>query len=131
MKTLKTIDRVLKDNWYTREEISVYREMWVTNWMGSKWWIKFTKELSKLPWFNNKKWKQLLKDMDLVSDIHDIRFYVWWWLFGFLRANWKFGVNIIALFHWTTPMGRILLFTTLFIVLTLVGWINFTWNKIL
>jgi len=128
---MKTIDKILKDNWFTRTEIAVYRKMWVTNWMWGKWWIKFTKELAKLPWFKKGKKKQLLVDMDLVSDIHDIRFYLWWGLFSFLRANWTFSYNMIRLFHWTTPMSRFLLFMTLFLWTTLVGFRYFTWTKIL
>ena len=128
---MKTINRILQDNWFTRVEIAVYRKMWVCNWAWWKWWIKFTKELAKLPWFKKKKWKQLLIDIDLISDCHDIRFHLWGWLFDFLRANWNFSYNMIRLFHWTTPMSRFLLFTTLFLWTTLVGFRYFTWTKIL
>jgi len=128
---MKTINKIIKDNWFTRTELSIYRKKWITNWMWWKWWIKFTKELAKLPWF--KRWykKQLLIDMDLVSDMHDIRFHIWWWFKSFLRANWNFAANMIRLFHWSTFTSRFLLFTTLFIWTTLVGWRYFNWTKIL
>ena len=126
---MKTINKIIKDNWFTRTELSVYRKKWITNWMGGKWWVKITKQLRKLPWFNRKKWKQLLIDMDLVSDMHDVRFYIWWWFISFLRANWKFSYNILRLLHWTTFMSRFLLFTTLFLWTTLLGWKYFNFSK--
>jgi len=126
---MKTINKIIRDNWFTRTELAIYREKWITNWMGGKWWIKFTKELSKLPWFNREKWKQLLIDMDLVSDMHDVRFYIWWWFISFLRANWKYWANMIRLFHWSTFTSRFLLFTTLFLWTTLLGWKYFNFSK--
>ena len=124
MKTTQTINKIIKDSWFTRTQLSVYRKMWVTNWAGGKWWIKFTKELSKLPWFKKWKWKKLLADIDMVSNIHDIRFYIWTWFIQYIKANWEFSYNMLRLMWWTTVLARILLFITLFFG-TSIFWVRY------
>ena len=131
MKTVKTINRIIKENWFTRTDISVYRKMWVCNWAWWKGWIKWTKLWSLLHWFQTKKGKQLLIDIDLISDMHDIRFYLWWWLFDFIKANYKFCLNMMQLLWWTNTPSRLLLFIILFLWVT-IFWIKyFTWNKLI
>jgi len=120
---MKTINRLVKQSWFSRAEIAVYRKMGICNWAWWKWGIKFTQELRKLKFFDKWKEKQLLKDIDLISDIHDIRFHIWGWVFSFLRANYNFSCNMMQLFRWTTPMSRFLMF------LTLMLWLNTIWIK--
>ena len=126
---MKTIEKILKSSWYTKEYLLEQRAWWITNWMWPKW-TSITKFLKKLPNFESDKKNRLLDDLDLVSDIHDLAYLKWWWIIDFFKANDIFIRNVLDLFYWTSRTARFFLFIILFYWLNTI-WIRyFHWRKI-
>ena len=125
---MKTINKILEENWYTKEELLTCEREWICNWVWWKWGIQFTDLLRKLKYFNKEKEKELLFHLDLIADIHDIDFNNWWWIKDFIKSNYKFCNNLIKLLNWTNTIWRITIFTFVFTSLN-IFWIKyFNWN---
>jgi len=135
---MKTIDIILQENWYTKEDLLNFEKVWVCNWCWWEWWFNFSKFLEKLINLreNNKilkffilrkydkdKLKQLLFDLSLICCIHDKSYNDWKTICDFLNANFKLGKNINKLFHWTNSFTRFLIFISVF------WWTTIFWYK--
>lgn len=120
---MATIDNILKKRWYTKQELLQCELDWICNWMWAKWWFQFTDKLRKLKYFNWEKERALLFDLDLISDIHDIKFEKWGSIFDYIRANYYFSIDLYTLLNWTSYTARITLFIIVFI------WLNLFWFK--
>lgn len=125
---MKTIDIILKEAGYTKEYLLECRASGLTNGMGRKWWIPWTKKARKFKAFDSKKWKQLLDDLDLVSDIHDLEFWEWGWFIKFFKSNMNLINRVLILLHWTSILRRLLVFTIMFFGLNTVWIIAFNWG---
>jgi len=119
---MKTIDKIIKDNWFNRNELIICKQNWICNWCWWKGWFNFTKALNKLPYFQSDKEKQLLFDLELICNMHDIWFNKWWTFLDFIKYNFKIADNIIILLHWTNSLYRIFIFISVFLWTTLFGW---------
>lgn len=125
---MKTIDLILQEAWYTREYLLLQRISGRTNGMGWKWGIQWTDELRKLKAFDSEEEHELLNDLDLISDIHDIEFENKDWdtlyksITNFISANYRLIIRIIRLLHWTTTIWRLFIFTLGFFWLNIFGW---------
>lgn len=106
----------------------------IPNWCWGAWGFKFNTLLPyiwKLPFVDIKKLKILYKDIEKdCCNPHDDDFEQWWWLFAFLRANYRFSIRLIAKLHWTTITGRLLVFLLAFLGLS-IFWVRyFNWSRI-
>ena len=120
---IKTIDKIIKEAWYTKQFLLECRCSGRTNWMGWKWWIQWTDEARKLKGFESSEEQELLNDLDLVSDIHDLDFEAGWWIIAYIKANYKLIMRILELLHWTSTFWRITIFCLAFF------WLNIFWIK--
>lgn len=127
---MSTINKILKREWYTIDELIDCEFEWICNGMWAKNWFQITDYLRWLKYFNSKKEKKLLRDMDLISDIHDIKWLKPWCIFAFLKSNYVFCIDIVSLFYWTNTINRILLFSILFIWLNIWWVFNYKWSCI-
>jgi len=116
---MNIITKILKNNWYTKEQLKQYEKDWICNWAWWKWGIDFDSLLKSLPYFRKSKWKKLLEDFNYISDIHDIAFYNWWWYSDFIRVNYKLSINTFKLLYWTNIIHRVFIFILLFVMTTL------------
>ena len=124
---MRTIEQIIKENWFTLEELRECEKKWICNGMGWKWWIQWTNLMRALPYFQWDKEKKLLNDLDLVADIHDISYYKWWNVFDFLKSNYILWLNIMRLLYWTNTFDRLLVFIIVFGGTTLFGSKYFNW----
>lgn len=110
---MKTIDRILKEAGYTKEFLLECRRTGRTNWMGWKWGIQWTEKMRKMEYFETQREQELLDDLDLVSDMHDIEFEnetgtnILKSILNFIKANYDLILRIIRLLHWTSISSRI------------------------
>jgi len=120
---METIEQIVKKNWYTIKQLELCERDGICNWF----WPKGHNLLKLLPNFNSNKIKKLKRDVNLIADIHDIEYYLWWWYKAYIKANYKLAVNMCELLHWTNLFWRIIVFLSLFISTTLFGFKNFSW----
>jgi hypothetical protein len=120
---IRLIDKILNKHLYTKDFLLEQRSLGVTNWMWWKWGIQWTKQAKKLAYFKKEKEKQLLEDLDLISDIHDLWFNEWWWVKEFYLVNYTYINDVLALLHWTTIFSRWIILIVLFF------WLNTIWLK--
>ena len=126
---MKTIDIILKESGYTKAFLLKQRQSGRTNWMWWKWGIQWTDEMRWLKLFRKQEEQELLNDLDLVSDIHDLDFEnansknIFHSIIRFIKANYRLIMRIIRLLHWTTVTSRTWLFILSFI------WLNTVWIK--
>ena len=125
---MKTIDKILKEAWYTKQELLECEIEGTCNWMWGKWGIQWTDELRKLKYFDSEKETKLLNDLDLVSDIHDIKFNKGWFIIAFLIANYELCLHIIMLLHWTNTTAKVIIFILLMLWLNTFGIFYFSWK---
>ncbi len=125
---MKTIDVILKEAGYTKKYLLKCRASGLTNWMGRKGWIGWTKQARKFKAFDSKRWNQLLNDLDLVSDIHDLEFWKWGRVIKFYKANLDLINRVLILLHWTSILRRLLVFIIMFFGLNTVWVIAFNWG---
>lgn len=125
---MKTIDIILKEAWYTKEHLLEQRRIGKTNGMGRKWWIAWTKQARKFKAFNSNRLEQLLNDLDLVSDIHDLEFGKWGGIIKFYKSNLDLINRVLILLHWTSTLRRLLVFIIMFIGLNTIWVIAFNWG---
>lgn len=125
---MKTIDIILKQAGYTKEFLLKCRASGLTNWMWRKGWVAWTKQARNFKAFDSKRGNQLLDDLDLISDIHDLEFGKWGWLIKFYKSNYDLINRTLILLHWTSTLRRFLVFTIMFIGLNTVWIIAFNWG---
>jgi len=125
---MKTIDYILKESWVDLQELARLKKLWVCNWCGGKWGFNFSKNLESMPYFQSEKKQNLLWDMRTVCDIHDRDFYRGKTIKDFIVANYKWWLNLIQLFHWTTSWKRFIIFS-LFFFWTTLFWRTYFINK--
>ena len=118
---MSTVNRIIKSHWYTKKYLLECEKKWICNGMGWKGGIQWTDKLRKLPYFKKGKEKQLLIDLDLISDIHDLYYLAWWWVMKFIKANYLFCIDLLQLLNWTLPMSRLILFIISFVWLNVFG----------
>jgi len=127
---MKTIDKILKRRGFTEKQLLDYEMEWIANWMWGKWWIQFTDIARKLPAFESDKEQKLLYNVDLISDIHDYKYFIWWSYIDFIKANYDLSVDLFTLLHWTNIIARIFVFLLVFISTSLFGYKYFTkWKR--
>ncbi len=115
---MRTIEQIVTENWYTIEEL---KECKYCNWCWWKGGINFELLIKSLPYFKKDKGKQLLEDLHLLCNMHDIWFYKWWNLIDFFVVNLIFSVWVYRLLHWTLFIVRLFLFVILYLLLNLFG----------
>ena len=131
---MKTIDFILKEAGYTKEFLLKCRISGITNWCWWKWGIQWTDEARKFKYFQKEKEKELLNNLDLISDIHDIEFNnesgtnILNSLKNFLRANYMLTMRTIRLLHWTSFLRKLFVFSVMMISLNTIWlkYFNFT-----
>lgn len=130
---MKTINKILKESGYTKEFLLECRKSGRTNWMGGKWGIQWTEKMRKMQFFENEREQELLDDLDLVSDMHDIAFEnetgtnILKSILNFIKANYDLILRIIRLLHWTSIYSRI--WFLLWNITLTVFWVRyFNWN---
>lgn len=124
------IDKILKYYWLSRHQINIYRKQWIVNWMGGKWWIQFTNLIRKIDFVKKKKLKILLRNLDYVSDIHDLAFNKGGGIKQFIIANINLVDDILKLIDWTSLKSKIFIWFTIFTLIN-IFWIRFfKWTKI-
>ena len=124
---MSTINKIIKDSWYTLSDIKMYENLWIANWFwpwccNMNWLFKILHNFSK----DNEQ--KLIADINICADIHDINYYHSKW---FIKSNYKFAYDVMRLLHWTNIFWRLFIFLILFLSTTLFGWLfyNWTWNK--
>ena len=120
---MKTIDRILKEAWYTKEQLLKCELDKKCNGMWAKGWIQWTDRMRKLKYFKSKKNKTLLINLDYISDIHDIEYIKWGSIFKFIRVNYELANRMIELLHWTNILWRLIVFTLCFF------WTSTVWAR--
>ncbi len=125
---MKTVEEIIKRNWFTVEELKDCFKKWICNWIWGKGWINFDKVISWLPYFDTKKWEKLHNDLDLISCIHDYEYFKWWNVLDFLKANFKLSMNVIELLHWTKWYSRLWIFILVFWWTTMFWFKYFNWK---
>jgi len=121
---MKTIEQIVNENWYTIKELKKCK---YCNWCGWKWGINFELLMKSLPYFRKDKGKQLLEDLHLLCNMHDIWFHKWWWVVDFIKANYKFALWVCELIYWTKTIDRWLIFIIIFLGTTLFWRKYFNW----
>lgn len=121
---MKTIEKILSKENVTKEQLDKLRKLGLVNWMWWKWWIQFTNLIRKIDFIDSEKLNNLLDDLDYISDIHDLEFNTWWWIFDFLNANYKLVNNILILINWTSLKSKIFIWFTIFTLIN-IFWIRF------
>ena len=121
---MNTIDIIIAQNWYTKEQLLDCEKQWICNWMWSKWGIQWTDELRKFKYFQGWKIKQLLFDLDLVSNIHDIQIWESENFKQFIKANYVLSNNIIQLLHWTWFIRKVIVWLSVFLGTTIFWYFN-------
>jgi len=129
---MRTIDKIKEYN-LTNNQIIEFKRIWVINWCWWKWWFDFSvicNKIAKLKYFDEKKINKLYDDILILCYEHDIQFFVWNSFISFLKANYKFSIWLVALTHWTVVVERIMLFLTIFTLLSTI-WIQYFnfWKK--
>ena len=127
---MKTIDIILKEAGYTKEYLIQTELDWITNWMWSKWGIQWTDEARKFKAFDSVKWQELLDDLDLVSNIHDLEFWKWWGIKQFYKSNLDLINRVLILLHWTSTLRRLAVFIIMFFGLNTIWAKSFNWKKL-
>lgn len=123
------IDNILKYYWLSRWKLNIYRKQGLVNWMWGKWWIQFTNLIRKIDFVKEKKLKRLLRDLDYVSDIHDLAFNKGWWVKQYFIANYNLVEDILILINWTSLKSKIFIWFVIFIFVS-IFWIRyFKWTK--
>ena len=129
---MRTIDNIREYN-LTNNQIIEFKRIWVINWCWWKWWFDFSvicNKIAKLKYFDEKKINKLYDDILILCYEHDIQFFVWNSFISFLKANYKFSIWLVALTHWTVVVERIMIFFTIFTLLSTI-WIQYFnfWKK--
>jgi len=129
---MRTIDNIREYN-LTNNQIIEFKRIWVINWCWWKWWFDFSvicNKIAKLKYFDEKKINKLYDDILILCYEHDIQFFIWNSFISFLRANYKFSIWLVALTHWTVVVERIMIFLTIFTLLSTI-WIQYFnfWKK--
>ena len=125
---MKTIEIILKQAWYTREYLIQTELDWITNWMWAKWGIQFTDEARKFKAFESKKAQELLDNLDLVSNIHDLEYAKWGWIKAFYKSNLDLINRVLILLYWTSILRRLLVFIIMFFSLNTIWAKAFNWK---
>lgn len=120
---MKTIDQIITDNWFIRNELIVCKQSGICNWCWWKWGFNFTKALNKIPYFNSNKKQELLFDLSLICNMHDLQYNKWWTFLDFINYNYILANNVMRLFHWTNSIARMILFVLIF------WWTTLFWYK--
>ena len=120
---MKTIDRILKEAWYTKEDLLVCEIKWHCNGMWSKWGIQWTDRARNMKYFQDKKHKTLLQNLDYISDIHDIDCNKWGFIIAFFKANYILAIRMLELLNWTSISSKVSAFILIFL------WTNIFWIR--
>lgn len=128
---MRTIDKVTRREWTDLEKEQLIK-LWISNWVGWAWWVKFTKLIREIldvvwvymPWVDISKLMSYLDDLDrLANEWHDPDYYEWNTLLERLLADYRFAKWVFFLTHWTNLWIRILLFLVILI------WLWKNWGK--
>jgi len=111
-----------KKTWILTNEMRlVLRREWVINWVGT---ADFNisnivrANIVFLPNFEAEKLSSFLDTVELkLSNPHDVRFYIWWWLYKFIKANFIFAKDLYKILHWTSKYEKITLCVVVFLIL--------------
>jgi len=121
---MNTIDLIIIQNWYTKEQLLDCEKKGICNWMWSKGGIQWTDELRKFKYFQKWKMKKLLFDLDLISNIHDIMIWESKNFKEFINANYILANNVIQLLHWTWFLRKIVVWLWIFWATTFFWYFN-------
>lgn len=118
---------------FNQEQLLDLEEKGIINWCGGKWWINFDLILRQLiktfKDFLPEKWQWLFENMQKICYSHDYDFYLWWWFYNFLRANFRFWKNLFFLLSWARFRDRIWIAFFAFIMLCIFWKKYFNWKK--
>jgi hypothetical protein len=104
----------------------------MSNWCWRKWGFRFVRiknKLIKLPLVNPKKLNKLYHDIETrLCNPHDDDFDNWGGIISFTKANYKFASGLVKMLHWTTILGRCIMFFITFIWLMILSIPSFNWK---
>lgn len=115
MSYMRTIDNILGYT-LTDEQMELVRKAWLYNGVWGDWENieKVIYENAKLlPWFDDKKAKNLLIDLRKLAFRHDIEYSLKLW---FYLANIRFAIWVYYLTHWSNYKRFALAIITLIIL---------------
>ena len=118
---------------FNQEQLLDLEEKWIINWCGGKGGVNFDLLLRRLvKTFKNflpEKWQWLFEKMQKVCYSHDYDFYLWWWLYNFIRANYRFWKNLFFLLSWAKMTERFWIALFAFIMICIFWKKYFNWKK--
>lgn len=104
-------------------EVEILKDKWIINWCWWKWGRSFNKIIKKailwLPRFDYVKSESLFKKILKACNSHDYEFYIWWNVFNFIAANFRFTKDIFLLTKWSILPFRLFIFFIIFISLSI------------
>lgn len=121
---MRTIEKILKYN-FCKVTIRVYKENWIINGCGGKWWVDFSEIVEiffkKFEKYNNEKIVQLWEDIEQLCYEHDYDYFIQKW---FKKSNFDFAFWVFKLIKsWTNFSERFLIFIIIYFLL------NKYWKK--
>lgn len=120
----KTIKKIIKYNFSVEEKTQLFAKK-IINWCWWKWWYNFEEDFKRfieaIPNFLHYKAESFFRDVKELCLKHDFDFYIWWNIFDFYLANFRFAKWVFVLMNWAKLRYRILWFLIIFISLTIYG----------
>lgn len=106
-----------------KADIKYLKKKWIINWIWWKWVSlePIIRKIINLPYFKKEKFNDLYNDIEELSYYHDLDYYIWWWYFKFVRANFLFSYRLYRHLKWTTWTKRIFVFLFIFYILQIYG----------
>jgi len=99
----------------------IFKENKIINWVwGNDFNISkiIRVNIPFLPNFEAKKLESFLNTFELkLSNPHDVRFYLWWGWYKFIRANFILSKDLYKIIHWTNFIERISISIVVFLIL--------------